>query len=223
MKILLIEDDTVLATALCYGLKKQGYVVDMVSDGQQAKKRFHMYRDAYDLVILDLVLPDISGVEICKIARSLHIKTPILVLTGKTSVEDKVEALNSGADDYLTKPFSTEELIARIKALLRRPRALLPKVLVVAGIALDMNRRLATKDGKDIALSLKEFGVLEYLMHRPNQVVQRDEILDHVWDYQYTSLSNIVDVHINHLRTKLDLKKGNILETVRGVGYRLKV
>lgn len=222
MKILLVEDDLALVSALSHGLKKQGYVVDALMDGTQAKKRFQLARDAYDLAILDYMLPDISGIEVCKYARSMHIRTPILMLTGKTAVEDKVEALDAGADDYLTKPFSTEELVARIKALLRRPRALLPKIIIVGGIALDINKRLATKDGVEVPLSLKEFGVLEYLMHRPNQVVQRDEILDHVWDYNYTSLSNIIDVHINRLRAKLDLKKDNILETVRGVGYRLK-
>jgi len=221
MKILLIEDDAALVSALKIGLEKDGFVVDAISDGEEGKKRFEVHSDAYDLAILDLGLPNVSGDLICSHVRSKGIKTPILILTGKSKTEDKVEVLNSGADDYLTKPFSLDELKARVRALLRRPKPLLQTELVHGDIVLNPTTRKVSMGGTEIALTLKEFGMLEYMMRNPNQVVLRDDILDHVWDFNFSSLSNIVDVHINKLRKKLG-SKSNILETVRGVGYRLK-
>lgn len=223
MKILLIEDDTNLVTALKMSLTKEGYVVDAITNGILAKQRIKLHRGAYDVIILDLTLPGMSGQEICTYTRAQKITTPILILTGRTEVEQKIAVLDCGADDYLTKPFSVGELIARVRALLRRPKEVMSKTVIVGDLMLDMTRRIVIRKGKEITLSHKEFGILEYLMYRPNQVVQRDEILDHVWDYNYTSLGNIVDVHINRIRSKLAVKRGQIVETVRGVGYRLKV
>lgn len=223
MKILLIEDDTNLVAALKMSLTKEGYVVDAITNGILAKQRIKLHRGAYDVIILDLTLPGMSGQEICTYTRAQKITTPILILTGRTEVEQKIAVLDCGADDYLTKPFSVGELIARVRALLRRPKEVMSKTVIVGDLMLDMTRRIVIRKGKEITLSHKEFGILEYLMYRPNQVVQRDEILDHVWDYNYTSLGNIVDVHINRIRSKLAVKRGQIVETVRGVGYRLKV
>lgn len=223
MKILLVEDDTVLVEALKISLAKEGHAIDAITDGKVAKCRLEIHRDSYDLIILDLILPNMSGREICAFARSQNINTPILILTGRVEVEQKIAALDCGADDYLTKPFSVGELTARVRALLRRPQQVMAKTVAVGDLVLDITRRIVSRHGKEITLSHKEFGILEYLMYRPNQVVQRDEILDHVWDFNYTSLGNIVDVHINRIRTKLAIKKGQVVETVRGVGYRLKV
>lgn len=222
MKILLVEDDRTLVSALKPGLEKAGYAVDALHDGLDAKKRLEIHSSGYDLAILDLGLPNMSGYEICEKVRSRNVAIPILILTGRTAIEDKVQTLDVGADDYLTKPFSSEELLARIKALLRRPQTVPVTTLVVSNITLDLSNRTVTKGNDEINLTLKEFGVLEYFMRHPNQVVLRDDILDHVWDFEFSSLSNIVDVHINKLRNKLGLKDGVVLETVRGVGYRLR-
>lgn len=222
MKILLVEDDIVLVAALKMSLAKEGYTIDAILDGKLAKSRIELHRDAYDLIILDLTLPNMSGQELCTYIRNQKIATPILILTGRTEVEQKIAILDCGADDYLTKPFSVGELVARVRALLRRPKQVMPKIVTVGDLVLDITRRSVSRGGKEITLSHKEFGILEYLMYRPNQVVQRDEILDHVWDFNYTSLGNIVDVHINRIRSKLAVKRGQIVETVRGVGYRLK-
>jgi DNA-binding response OmpR family regulator len=222
MKILLVEDDRILVAALKPGLEKEGFAVDALHDGLEAKKRLEIHGDSYDMAILDLGLPNISGHQICADARAKNISIPILMLTGRTSVEDKVKALDHGADDYLTKPFSSLELVARIRALLRRPKSLPAKTLQISNISMDLSKRAVFKDGKEVPLTLKEFGVLEYFMRHPNQIVIRDEILDHVWDFDFSSLSNIVDVHINKLRSKLGLDNGAVLETVRGIGYRLR-
>ena len=174
------------------------------------------------MAILDLGLPNVSGHEICRNAREKNIDIPILMLTGRTAIDDKVQALDSGADDYLTKPFAARELVARMRALLRRPKKAQSSTLQAGDLVIDLASRTVTKNGKEVALTLKEFGVLEYFIRNLNQIVIRDDILDHVWDFEYSSLSNIVDVHINKLRSKLGLKDGVVLETVRGVGYRLK-
>ncbi len=222
MKILLVEDDRMLVAALKPSLEKEGFTVDALHDGMEAKKRLEIHGDTYDMAILDLGLPSISGHQICADARSKGVAIPILMLTGRTAVEDKVKALDHGADDYLTKPFSALELVARIRALLRRPKTLPAKTLQISDLVMDLSKRSVHKAGNEVPLTLKEFGVLEYFMRHPNQIVIRDDILDHVWDFDFSSLSNIVDVHINKLRSKLGLKDGAVLETVRGIGYRLR-
>lgn len=223
MRILVIEDEEKLAEALVKGLTKKGYAVDTVNDGEKGLTRMSLHRSDYDLVILDLMLPTLDGYGICVSAREQGITTPILVLTARNETDTKVKLLLSGADDYLVKPFSFEELSARVQALLRRPIEAVPQILRVQDIELNPSLRTVTRAGKDIPLTLKEFGMLEYFMRHPNQVVNREDILSHLWDFSYASFSNVVDVHVKNLRRKLDDETGeSILETVRGIGYRLR-
>jgi DNA-binding response OmpR family regulator len=222
MKILLVEDEAKLAAAIKKGLELEGYTVDIVDDGKKAMTRISLHRSDYDLVILDLMLPSMDGREITKEAREAGVTTPILVLTARAEMETKVNTLLSGADDYLVKPFSFVELAARIRAILRRPTESLPEILKVGDIELNPSSRRVTRDGEEISLTLKEFGLLEYFMRRPNQVVNREDLLSHLWDFNYVGFSNVVDVHVKNLRRKLASgDSDNILETVRGIGYRL--
>ena len=223
MKILIVEDEKKLAEALAKGLATKGYAVDIIADGKKALNRISMHRDQYDVIILDLMLPSMDGHTICKSARDLGVTTPILILTARAEIENKVNLLMSGADDYLVKPFSFDELLARMHALLRRPTEVVPTVLNVQDIELNPAERKATCRGEELQLTLKEFGLLEYFMHRPNQVVNREELLSNLWDFNYASFSNVVDVHIKNLRQKLDSAGAQgALETVRGIGYRLR-
>jgi len=223
MKVLLVEDETKLADAIKHGLELEGYAVDIVSDGKKALTRVSLHRDDYDIVILDLMLPSMDGLEVCKEMRAKNITLPVLVLTARSEIDTKVSLLLSGADDYLVKPFSFAELSARLQALLRRPQENLPEVLEIGTIKLDLGTRRVSRAGKDIPLTLKEFGLLEYFMRHPNQVVNREDILNHLWDFNYVGFSNVVDVHIKNLRRKLEGKDGDgVLETVRGIGYRLR-
>jgi two-component system OmpR family response regulator len=222
MKILLIEDEQKLASALKRGLELQGYAVDIVSDGKKALTRISLHRTDYDVVILDLMLPSMDGYEVCKEMRARDITVPILVLTARAETDTKVKLLLSGADDYLVKPFSFSELTARLRALLRRPSETLPQVLQSKDIELDPTTRRVTRSGKDVPLTLKEFGLLEYFMRNPDKVVSREDLLNHLWDFNYVGFSNVVDVHIKNLRRKLDGAGEDILETVRGIGYRLR-
>jgi DNA-binding response OmpR family regulator len=223
MKILLVEDEKKLADALARGLGHKGYTVDTVYDGEKALNRISLNRTDYDLVILDLMLPSKDGLEICKTAREWGVTMPILVLTARNETDRKVELLLAGADDYLVKPFSFDELSARVHALLRRPTETVPAVLQVREIELNPVERSVRIHGKDVPLTLKEFGLLEYFMRRPNQVVNREDLLTNLWDFNYASFSNVVDVHVKNLRRKLAGRSGeNVLETVRGIGYRLR-
>jgi len=223
MKILIVEDEEKLAEALSRGLEAHGYAVDTIGDGKKAQTRIVMHRDDYDLVILDLMLPSMDGLEICKSIRDENIVIPVLILTARNETENKVNLLLSGADDYMVKPFSFAELLARVKALLRRPSELIPEILEVHGIEMNVVKRRVYRDGKEIPLTLKEFGLLEYFMRHPDQVVNREDLLAHLWDFNYASFSNVVDVHIKNLRRKLgDSGAPDALETIRGVGYRLR-
>ncbi len=222
MKILLIEDEEKLSSALKRGLEMQGYSVDIIADGEKGLTRISLHRSDYDVVILDLMLPTMGGDEICKQARAMGITVPILVLTARAETETKVQLLLSGADDYLVKPFSFAELSARLRALLRRPTESLPQLMESGNIILNPGDRRVTIDGKEIELTLKEFGLLEYFMRHPNQVVNREDLLSHLWDFNYAGFSNVVDVHVKNLRRKLsEGKSSSTLETVRGIGYRL--
>jgi len=222
MKILLVEDEEKLAQAISKGLQLEGYTVDSIGDGKKALTRISLHRSDYDLIILDLMLPSMDGYEICKQVREWNITVPILVLTARAETESKVKLLQSGADDYLVKPFSFAELVARIRALLRRPTESLPETLLFADIELQCADRRVRRAGEEISLTLKEFGLLEYFMRHPNQVVNREDLLNHLWDFNYVGFSNVVDVHVKNLRRKLDGAGGvGILETVRGIGYRL--
>ena len=222
MKILIVEDEEKLAAALKRGLELEGYSVDIIPDGKKALTRISLHRTDYDIVILDLMLPSMDGAEICKQAREMGITVPILVLTARAETDTKVQLLLTGADDYLVKPFSFAELSARLRALLRRPSEALPDVLKVGEIELNPSERRVVIGGKEIELTLKEFGLLEYFMRHPNQVVNREDLLNHLWDFNYVGFSNVVDVHVKNLRRKLDEgESASVLETVRGIGYRL--
>jgi two-component system, OmpR family, response regulator len=224
MRILIAEDETKLAQGLAEGLSRQGYAVDTLADGKQAFTRISMHHVDYDLLILDLMLPSMSGYDICRQMRDEHITLPILVLTAKWGTEDKVQMLLAGADDYLEKPFSFAELAARMRAVLRRPIEMIPTTLRVGDIELEAAAHTASRDGVPLTLTLKEFGLLEYFLRHPNQVVNREDLLAHLWDFNYESFSNVVDVHVKNLRQKLDRGASpSILETVRGIGYCLRV
>jgi len=223
MKILLVEDEEKLAEAIKRGLELGGYTVDIIGDGKKALSRISLHRTDYDAVILDLMLPSMDGHEVCKEMRAQNITVPILILTARAETNTKVDLLLSGADDYLVKPFSFAELSARLQALLRRPSQALPEKLQVGTIELDPGTRRVTKNGEELLLTLKEFSLLEYFMRHPNQVVNREDLLNHLWDFNYVGFSNVVDVHIKNLRRKLGVEEGEgVLETVRGIGYRLR-
>lgn len=223
MKLLIVEDEEKLAKSLKKGLEKEGYAVDYVLDGETGQRRIELGRKDYDLIILDLMLPKKHGFEVAKAVREQNILTPILILTARDTTEDKIAALDGGADDYLIKPFSFEELLARIRALLRRPEQLLPLELKVKDLHLNTVTRKVLRSEKEIPLTLKEFGLLEYMMRHPNQVMSREQILDHLWDFAFDSFSNVVDVHVKNLRKKIDNgHHEKLLETIRGVGYRIK-
>lgn len=223
MKVLIVEDEEKLAEALKSGLKYEGFTVDILGDGLRGENRILMCRGDYDVVILDLMLPGKNGFEICKTVRSKGVTLPIIILTARDGTDDKILALNSGADDYLVKPFAFGELLARIRALLRRPRESLPGTLQLGDLVLNPTTREVTRDEKHIDLTLKEFELLQYLMRHPNQVMGREDIFAHLWDFADSSLSNVIDAHIKNLRKKIDEgfpKK--LLETIRGVGYTIK-
>ncbi len=223
MRIVILEDDEAINKALKMTLEKDGYAVDSFTDGEKGERHIILNHSNYDLIILDIMMPGRNGIEICNKVREKSIATPILMLTGLSNAEDKVAALDAGADDYLTKPFSVEELSARVRALLRRPKQVLPSKLQMGDLSVESSTRKVFCGDKEILLTLKEFRILEYLIRNSNQVVTRDQILDHVWDFEFNSFSNIVDVHINNLRKKLQ-KAGSqtTLETIRGVGYQIK-
>ncbi len=222
MRILIVEDEEKLAQSVKVYLEKEGYATDIVLDGDTAERRIRMSRKDYDLVILDLMLPKKSGYEVCKAARAAKIDIPIIILTGKDGVEDKTMLLDSGADDYLTKPFHLPELLSRIRALLRRPKEVLPIEIKVGDLRLNSTTHAVFRGEKSVPLTLKEFNLLEYLMRNVNQVLSRDQLTNHVWDFAFESFSNIVDVHIMNIRKKIGDPKGKIIETVRGVGYWIR-
>jgi two-component system, OmpR family, response regulator len=223
MRILVVEDEPKLAAVVAKGLESKGYAVDTVGDGQEALTRILVHGGDYDLVVLDLMLPNKSGSEICKEARAQGVTVPILILTARAETEHKVELLLAGADDYMVKPFSFDELLARIQAILRRPSESLPTVLTAGEIELDPVGHTVRRDGEEVPLTLKEFRLLEYFMRHPNQVINREDFLTHLWDFNYEAFSNVVDVHIKNLRQKLDRKDSpSIFETIRGIGYRLR-
>ena len=223
MRILIVEDEEKLAEATKKGLELKGFTVDWIAEGEKARTRMMLYRDEYDLVLLDLMLPGVDGATICKDVREEGVTTPIIVLTARDETDMKVDLLNLGADDYLAKPFSFDELVARINAVLRRPETALPAVLTVRDITLDPAKHTVTKGGKEISLTLKEFSLLEFFMRHPNEAVKRETVLDHVWSFDFPAFSNVLDVHMKNLRKKLDDygESDPLFETIRGIGYRL--
>ena len=219
MRILVVEDNPDMAAAIREGLKAHGYTVDIAHRGFEAEDR--MGTEPYDVLILDVMLPDRDGVELCRDLRRRNVAVYVLMLTALSGTANKVSGLDAGADDYLTKPFEFEELLARIRALLRRGRASEAAKLEVAGIELDLLRRRVVRDGVKIKLSAKEFALLEFLMRNPDRVVDRMTIAQKVWDISYEPSSNVIDVYISSLRKKVDKDYGRpLIHTVVGMGYR---
>ncbi|MGA1841880.1 MAG: response regulator [bacterium] len=221
MRILLIEDELKIANFIERGLKEEHFAVDIAYNGENALYLSDIY--TYDLIILDLMLPDKDGISICREIRNKKIDTPILMLTARDGIKDKVMGLDSGADDYLTKPFAFEELLARIRALLRRKRTEKTSTLKIADLELDQINHRVKRAGKEIDLTNKEYALLEYLLLHANQVVTRTMISEHVWDENFDCFTNITDVYIKYLRNKIDKDFAKqLIHTVRGVGYILK-
>lgn len=223
MHLLIVEDEEKLAKALKKGLTLKGFAVDWLPDPEKARSRILLYRDEYDLILLDLMLPGLDGATITESVRKENVTTPIIILTARNETEHKVDLLNKGADDYIVKPFSFEELLARINSVLRRPTPLQASVLKVGDLEMDTAARVVRKEGKEVPLTLKEFSLLECFMREPGIVLSREKLFDHVWDFNALSWSNVLDVHMKNLRKKLDHENSReqIFETVRGVGYRL--
>lgn len=220
VRVLIVEDEARLAALIRRALAEEGHAVDVVGDGEAALS--WTAGATYDVVILDVMLPGIDGFAVCAALRARRDYTPILLLTARDSVSDRVRGLDAGADDYLTKPFAAMELAARLRALSRRPRAALDTVLSVGGLRIDSARRQVWRGDQEVALPNKEFRILEYLVRNPNRVLTRDMIANHVWDYDFVNATNVIDVHIRQLRRKLDEPgAASTIETVRGVGYRL--
>ncbi len=219
-KILVIEDERKISSFIKRGLIDSGYSVDVAFTGEEALEKVE---DGYNLILLDLMLPDMDGFDICAKIRKLKIQTPILMLTARNSIEDKIKGLDIGADDYLTKPFAIGELLSRIKALLRRSPSIIDGIISVGELTLNTKTYEVYRGNKQIELSQKEFSILEYLMVNEGVVLTRTMIEDHAWDYEFEGFSNVVDVYIRMLRKKIDDGyKDKIIKTVRGVGYKVK-
>jgi two-component system OmpR family response regulator len=220
MRILLVEDEIKMARAIRRGLEQEGYAVDAVGDGEEAL--FRATESDYDGIVLDLMLPGMDGFAVCRTLRSRDRWAPVLVLTARDAVADRIQGLDAGADDYLVKPFAFGELLARLRALVRRGPGARPAVLKVGDVSLDPAAHRVLRAGQAIELSAREFALLEYLMRQAGEVVSRTRILDHVWDYNYDGLSNVVDVYVGYLRRKLGTSSNGgepFIRTVRGVGY----
>ncbi len=220
MRILVVEDEKKVAAFIKRGLSQEGYAVDIAADGMAGQELAEANK--YDAIILDIMLPKKSGLELLKDIKDRGVEAPVLLLTARDTVEDRVSGLNLGADDYLTKPFAFEELVARVKALLRRGGSGV-SVLQYEDLSLNPTTRKATKGDEEIELTLKEYALLEYFLRNPERVLSRAVIAEHVWDQNFDSETNVVDVYINHLRNKVDKSESNkLIHTVRGVGYVLK-
>ena len=220
MRILLVEDEKKMSSFIDRGLREEGFAVDAAFDGETGWD--YANSNDYDLIILDLMLPKMNGIAVCGKIREKGLRVPILMLTARDAVEDKVKGLDAGADDYLTKPFAFDELLARIRALLRRPHTLEQEVILsVSGVKLDLLARRVWVADREVSLSQKEFALLEFLIRKKGEVVSRAQIAEHVWDLHFDPMSNTIDVFINFLRKKIDTgREKSLIETVRGSGYR---
>ena len=222
MRVLVVEDSRRLAGIIKRGLLEEGYVVDSAFDGEEAE--YMAETTPFDVIVLDIMLPKKDGLAVCRDLRAKGVNTPILMLTAKDSVEDKVSGLDSGADDYLVKPFAFSELLARLRALLRRE--ILPKTqkFQVGDLTLDPQSREVWRNGGRLDLTAKEYAIIEYFMRRPNAVVTRTMLGESVWDYEFDGISNIIDVYVRRLRRKIDREgEASMIQTVRGAGYRLRM
>ena len=222
MRLLVIEDEQKVANFIRQGLEEEGYAVDHAADGtsglQMALEGLH------DVIVLDVMLPKLDGLSVLQQLRQQHVTTPVLLLTVRATIEDKVLGLDAGADDYLTKPFAFEEFVARVRALLRRRSETAPPILQVADLALDPARRVVSRGDKKIELTPREFTLLDYFMRNPGRVLTRTMIANRVWDYTFDATTNVIDVYVNYLRKKIDTGHATkLLHTVRGVGYVMKV
>ncbi|MDP3804388.1 MAG: response regulator transcription factor [Candidatus Omnitrophota bacterium] len=221
MRILVIEDEKKIADFIRRGLKEEGYAVDAAYDGEQGQ--FLAKTNTYDLILLDLMLPRIDGLTLCGNLKKEGIAIPIIMLTAKDTVEDKVAGLDAGADDYITKPFVFEELLARVRAVLRKKGSKEATKLEVEGLKLDLITHRVTRQDKEIILTAKEYALLEYLMRNAGSIVTRTMISEHVWDIDFDTFTNVIDVYINYLRNKIDTgQKKKLIHTIRGRGYTLK-
>lgn len=221
MRVLIVEDQVKMAKLIQRGLRKEGMAVDVATNGEEAI--WMATATAYDAIILDVMLPGIDGFGVCSRLRSAEVWSPIVMLTARDDVRDRVAGLDGGADDYLTKPFSYAELLARLRALMRRGPVERPTTLAVGGLRLDPAKREVSRSGQRIELSAKEFAILEVFMRRPGDVLSRFQLLEHAWDHDYENRSNIVDSYVRFLRLKIDKPFGVVsIETVRGSGYRLR-
>ena len=221
MRILVIEDNHRLSSSLAANLAHEGYSVDAAYDGQEGQDLAEL--TPYDLIILDILLPEKDGLQVCRDLRRRRIHTPILLLTARDSVDDRVQGLDCGADDYLVKPFAMRELLARLRALLRRQSPYTNGRLEMGDLVVDPVTHSVEREGRSIDLTPKEFALLEFLLYHPNQVVTRDMIEQHIWNYDFESESNVIDVYVRRLRRKIDDPFATkLLTTVRGVGYRLQ-
>ncbi|MGA2938927.1 MAG: response regulator transcription factor [Syntrophobacteraceae bacterium] len=221
MRLLVVEDEKKVSSFIKKGLEEEGYAVDVALDGktglQMAMDRVH------DLIVLDIHLPGLDGLSVLRELRAGRVSTPVLLLTVRANIEDKVLGLDAGADDYLTKPFAFQELVARIRALLRRQAEAKLPVLRFADLTLDPARRMVFRGTRKIDLSAKEYALLDYFIRNPGRVLTRTMIAEHVWDYNFDSMTNIIDVYVNYLRRKIDSdREHKLIHTVRGVGYVLK-
>ena len=220
MRVLVVEDDSRILEFIRKGLEEEGHAVDVARDGDEALDWPAVVE--FDAIVLDIMLPGRDGIEVCRTLRTRGVRTPILMLTARDTVEDRVAGLDSGADDYLVKPFAFAELLARLRALLRREPVLLGTTLEVADLSLDTVTRQVSRAGQPVTLTNKEYALLEYLVRHPNQVLTRTMIAEHVWNFDFDVGTNVIDVHIRYLRRKIDdpydLK---LIQTVRGAGYRI--
>ncbi len=221
MRVLVVEDERRLAAIIKRGLLEEDYSVDTVYDGEEAA--YMAETTPYDLIILDIMLPKKDGIEVCKELRQKKVNAPILMLTARDSVEDRVKGLDSGADDYLVKPFAFSELLARARALLRREGRPRTAALQVGDLVMDTLTREVRRGQRKIELTAKEYSILEYFMRHPNIVITRTMIEENAWDYEFDSMSNIIDVYVRRLRSKIDAEgEESLIQTVRGAGYRLR-
>jgi DNA-binding response OmpR family regulator len=220
MRLLLIEDDRKAAKLLAKGLQEEGFVIDVAPTGEEGEAQAAV--NEYDVIVLDWLLPGKDGIAVCRALRAREVSTPILMLTARDGLADRVHGLSTGADDYLTKPFAFAELLARIRALLRRSRLVRPAVLRVADLTLDPATRRVTRAGVAVALTSKEYALLEVLMQSAGEIVSRTRLVERVWDEASEVIDNLVDTHVSHLRKKIDRGgRRPLIHTVRGFGYRL--
>ena len=222
MRILVVEDDKKISEFIQEGLREEGYAVDVAMDGEEG--HFLATTNDYDLIVLDLMIPKMDGLELCKKLRQEQLHVPIIMLSARMGVKNKVTGLNAGAEDYLTKPFSFEELLARVRVQLRKKSGTsASNQLVIGDLTLDLLSHRVTRAGKEIVLTTREFALLEYLMRNPNHVISRTMIIEHVWDIHYKTSTNVVDVYVNYLRKKIDQGvRKKMIYTFHGRGYMIK-